>query len=126
LNIFAVGERVAPLHWLSLILGCVTRYPSFISRHNTVQKVGGILSQHSHFKHAPRAQRYHDCGRWTLPCHTVPISHSSTAISGKKKSLAFLLDFYLYFSNIPCIFLPSITCGTPSGLSHNPSWEWLV
>jgi hypothetical protein len=62
---------------------------------------GGILNQHGHFKHTLRAQRCHDCGRWTLPCHTVPISHGSTAISEKKKSLAFLLGLYLYFPNIP-------------------------
>jgi hypothetical protein len=42
---------VAPLHWLLLILRCVKRYPGFISCHNTVQKVGGILIRHGHFKH---------------------------------------------------------------------------
>jgi hypothetical protein len=76
------------------------RCPSFISRHNAVQKVGGILNRHGHFKHTLRAQRCRDCGRWTLSCHTVPISHSSTAISGKIISLPFLLDLYLYFPNI--------------------------
>jgi hypothetical protein len=30
----------------------------------------------------------------------VPISHGPTAISEKRKSLAFLLDLYLYFPNI--------------------------
>jgi hypothetical protein len=50
--------------------------------------------------HTLRVQRCRDCGRWTLPCHTIPISHGSTAISEKKKSLAFLLYLYLYFPNI--------------------------
>jgi hypothetical protein len=36
--------------------------------------------------------------------HTVPVSHGSTAISGKF-SLAFLLDLYLYFPGIPRILL---------------------
>jgi hypothetical protein len=48
-----------------------------------------------------QAQRCCDSGRGTQPCHTVPISHGSTAISEKKKSLAFLLDLYLYFPDIP-------------------------
>jgi hypothetical protein len=67
----------------------VMRYPSFISRRNTVQKVGGILNRHGHFKHTLRAQRCRDCGRWTLPCHTVPISHGSNAFSEKKNPLHF-------------------------------------
>jgi hypothetical protein len=45
---------------------------------------GGILNRHGHFRHTLRGQRCRDYGRWTLPCHTVPISHGSTAISEKK------------------------------------------
>jgi hypothetical protein len=63
----------------------------------------GILNQHGHFKHTLPAQRCRDCGRWPPPCHTVPISHGSTAIS-INNSLAFLLDLYLYLPNIPRIF----------------------
>jgi hypothetical protein len=44
---------------------------------------GGILNRHGHFKHTVRAQGCSACGRWTLPCHTAPISHGSTAISEK-------------------------------------------
>jgi hypothetical protein len=70
---------------------------------------GRILNWHGHFKHTLRAQRCRDCGRWTVPCHTVPISHGSTAISGEKKSLAFLLDLYLYFPVIPRVSLWSLS-----------------
>jgi hypothetical protein len=79
---------------------------------------GGILNRRGHFNHTLRAQICRDCGRWTQPCHTVSISHSSTAIS-EKNSLAALLDLYLYFPDIPhgylskIIFLP-ITLVTPS------------
>jgi hypothetical protein len=54
------------------------------------------LNGHGHFKNKLRAQRCRDCGRWTQPCHTVPISQGSTAFS-EEKFLAFLLDLYLYF-----------------------------
>jgi hypothetical protein len=64
---------------------------------------GESLNRHGPFQHALRAQRCRDCGRWT-PCHTVPISHGSTVISEKKIPLAFLLDLYLYFPNIPRIY----------------------
>jgi hypothetical protein len=76
------------------------------SNYCTNLTIGGILNRHGHFKHTLRAQRCRDCGRWTLPCHTVPISHGSTAISGRKKCpLQFywiwtLLSEYLsYFRN---------------------------
>jgi hypothetical protein len=61
---------------------------------------GGILNRHGHFKHTLRAQRCRAGDRWTQPCHTVPLSHRGTGISGKKK-VAFLLDLYLYFPDIP-------------------------
>jgi hypothetical protein len=76
--------------------------PKFHLSHNTVQQVGGILNRHGHFKHTLRAQRCRECGRWTLPCHTVPISHGSTAISEKKN---------------PCMFT-----GLVSLLSEHPSY----
>jgi hypothetical protein len=56
---------------------------------------GGILNRHGHFKHTLLAQRCRDCGRWTPPCHTVPISYGNTAISEKKS------PFHFYWA---CIF----------------------
>jgi hypothetical protein len=72
-----------------------------------------FVSTH-HFKHTLRAQRCRDCGRWTLPCHTVPISHGSTAFS-EKKIPCISLDLYLYFPNIPHVLTEWDDC-----------YEWLI
>jgi hypothetical protein len=65
-------------------------------------KFGGILNLHDHVQHTLQAQRCRDCGRWTQPCHTVPISHGSTAIS---EGIVSLLSGYLaYFHVIQYIY----------------------
>jgi hypothetical protein len=97
---------VAPLHWVSLILRCVMRYSSFISRHNTVQKVGGVFNRHGHFKHTLQAQRCHDCGRWNSA-----------------------LSYGSYLTRQHCHFwkkkVPLIFTGLVSLLSEHPSYTKL-
>jgi hypothetical protein len=94
-NILTVNRNKLVVNFSSSFSLCMKK-PNYC----TNLTFGGILNQHGQFKHTLRAQRCRDCGRWTLPCHTVTIAHSSTAIS-EKISLKFLLDLYLYFPNIP-------------------------
>jgi hypothetical protein len=63
-----------------------------------------------------RAQRCRDCGRRTLPCHAVPISHGSTAISEKNNShciftgLISLLSEYPSYVSVDCPHSASPVC----------------
>jgi hypothetical protein len=89
-NIFAINRNKMMMNFSS---GFSFRMKK--SNYCTNLTFGRILNRHSHFKHTLRAQRYCDCGPWTQPCHTVPISHGSTAISEKENPLHF------YFPDIP-------------------------
>jgi hypothetical protein len=111
-NIFAVNRNKLAMNFSSIFSFRLKK-----SNYCTNLTFGGISNRHGHFKHTLQAQRCRDCGRWTLPCHTVPFSHISTAISDKN-SLAFLVDLYFYFPNIPRIIwekckMGSILCSFP-------------
>jgi hypothetical protein len=65
---------------------------------------GVFLKGHGPFKNTVWAQRCRDWSRWTVPCHTVPISHGNTAITEKEKnSLTLLQDLYFYSPDFTCI-----------------------
>jgi hypothetical protein len=57
---------------------------------------GGILNRYGHFKNTLQAQRCRNCGRWTVSVIRF-LSHTAAMPFLKKKSLAFLLNLYLYF-----------------------------
>jgi hypothetical protein len=94
-NIFALNRNKLAMNFSSSFSFRVNK-----SNYCTNLTFGGILNRHGHIKHTEGAQRCRDCGRCTLPCHAVPISQGSTAIS-EKKFLALLLDLYLYFPEVP-------------------------
>jgi hypothetical protein len=93
-NIFAVNRNKMAMNF-SRSFSCRVKKSNYC----TNLSCGGILYRHGHFKHILWTERCRDCGRWTLPWPTVPISHGSTAIS-EKLSLAFLLDLHPDSSDI--------------------------
>jgi hypothetical protein len=73
-----------------------TQVSSPVTIQSRIQKFGGILNRHGHFKHTASTTL-----PWLGPVNTA-LSYGSTSISGKN-SLAFLLDLYFYFPTIRVI-----------------------